>query len=60
MGLTIQSRERNAFMEYIVTLHIIYCFFLIILQSVLLLPYAMREEHDLKKAECDEIWSYGS
>jgi len=47
-------------MEYIVTLHIIYCFFLIILQSVLLLPYAMREEHDLKKAECDEIWSYGS
>jgi len=41
----IQSREGNAFMEYIVTLHSINCFFLIILQSVLLLPYAMREEH---------------
>jgi len=31
-------------MEYIVTLHSINCFFLVILQSVLLLPYAMRED----------------
>jgi len=45
MGFMIQSRERNAFMEYIVKLHSINCFFLIILQSVLLLQYAMREEH---------------